>query len=400
MSLRNLGIVYRKELRDLLRDRRTVISMIVVPMLVIPLLTAGVGALSFHQVKAAITQTERIMILGGDDSAKTTAALRKLDNVEFVPADPDYKKMISDKKIGAAVEIPPGFEAALNNGAPATVHIYDYQGEIRSETAARTLRDFFQNWRDTTVNDRLAARNLPADLLKPFDVQTDNVAPPEKISGNEIGAFIPYLILMMCVAGAIYPAIDLTAGEKERGTMETILSSPVRRIHLVLGKCLMVMTASFTTMVLSLTSTGISLFCIKYFGADLTRNNGFNVNISPVSLLEVLVIMLPMTVLFASVLLAIGLFARNTKEANSYLQPLMMLIVFPAMLSLLPGFELNYHLAFIPVVNVSLLSKEILSGTFHWNYIAVVFGSSCAYAAVALTVAVRLFKRESVIFRA
>jgi sodium transport system permease protein len=400
MSLRNLGIVYRKELRDLLRDRRTVISMIVVPMLVIPLLTAGIGALSFHQVATAMAQKERIMILGGDDSEKTTAALRKLDNVEFVPADPDYKKMISDKKIGAAVEIPPGFEAALASGAPATVHIYDYQGEIKSETAARTLRDFFQKWRDATVNDRLAARNLPADLLKPFDVQTDNVAPPEKVSGNEVGSFIPYLILMMCIAGAIYPAIDLTAGEKERGTMETILSSPVRRIHLVLGKCLMVMTASFTTMALSLTSTGISMLLLKHFGADMARNNGLDLNISPLALLEVLVIMLPMTVLFASVLLAIGLFARNTKEANSYLQPLMMLVVFPAMLSLLPGFELNYHLALIPVVNVSLLSKEVLSGTFHWHYIAVVFGSSCVYAAVALGAAVAMFKRESVIFRA
>jgi len=400
MNLRDLGIVYRKELRDLLRDRRTIISMFVVPLVMMPLVSASVGIVALHQMREVMQETYPIMVLGGEDSPKTLTALRQLDNLEFVAAAPDYKQQIADKKIRAAVEIPPGFDAALDNGAPATIRIYDYEGEFKSETATRTLRDFFSDWRDQTVAARLAQRNLPKDLTHPFEVETDNVAPPEKVSGNLLGALLPYIVLITCLAGAIYPAIDLTAGEKERGTMETLLSSPVQRMDLALGKCLTVMTVSMTTVGLSLASSGVTLLLVKHFGANLMRQSGLPLAVSPLALLAVFALMLPTALFFSSALLSIGLFARNTKEANSYLQPMMIVVIFPAMMSLLPGFELNYVRALIPVVNASLLCKEVLSGAYHWNYIALVFGSSCAYAAVALTAAVALFKRESVIFRA
>ena len=400
MNLHDLGIIYRKELRDLLRDKRTIISMIVVPLLLMPLLSAGVGAVAFHQVKEVMKETFPVMVLGGDDSPATLAELHKLDNLEFVPAAADYQQQIADKKIRAAVEIPPGFDASLQSGTPATVHIYDYDGEFKSGAATRTLRDFFFDWRDTTVQKRLAQHQLPKDFVHPFDIETTNVAPPEKVSGNLLGALLPYIILITCLTGAIYPAIDLTSGEKERGTMETLLSSPVQRIDLALGKCLTVMTVSLTTMGLSLLSCGVSLVLVKTFGANLMRENGLPLDLNPSALVAAFAIMVPMSLFFSSLLLSIGLFARSTKEANTYMQPLMIMMIFPAMMSLLPGFELNEVRAFIPVVNVSLLCKEIFSGTYHWNYIATVVGSSCVYAAMSLTVAVALFKRESVIFRA
>jgi len=104
-------------------------------------------------------------------------------------------------------------------------------------------------------------------------------------------------------------------------------------------------------------------------------------------------------IFFSATMLAIGLFSRSSKEAQSYLQPLLILTILPAVASLLPGVELNYRLSLIPVLNVSLVCKEILSGTFHWNYIALIFASTCVYAFAALSVAVALFKRESVLFR-
>ncbi len=174
----------------------------------------------------------------------------------------------------------------------------------------------------------------------------------------------------------------------------------MRRIDLALGKCLTVMTVSMTTMGLSLCSTGVSLLLVKIYGANLMRDTGLPLAMNPSSLLGAFAIMVPMSLFFSSLLLSVGLFARSSKEANSYMQPMMVMMIFPAMISLLPGFELNEVRAFIPVVNVSLLCKEIFSGTYHWNYIAIVFASSCAYAGAALAVAVALFKRESVIFRA
>jgi sodium transport system permease protein len=107
----------------------------------------------------------------------------------------------------------------------------------------------------------------------------------------------------------------------------------------------------------------------------------------------------PVAVLFSSVLLTVSLFAKSFKEAQSYVTPLMLLVILPAIAGMLPGVELNYRLAAVPILNISLVSKEMLSGVWHWNFIAVIFGSTALYAAVALAVAVRMFRREGVIFR-
>jgi sodium transport system permease protein len=399
-GLRNIGIVYRKELLDSLRDRRTIISMIVVPMLAMPALMLGMGTLAFRLVTRAQQEIPKVMVLGGEDSPKTLTALRALKTIEVVPPSRDYTNLISDKKIRAAVEIPGGFDAALQSGEKRTVQIYIYEGEIKSSFGAQPIEQFFRGLSDTTLSERLTAHNFPQQLLKPFEVQKTNVAPPKKVSGNLIGSIIPYLLILMCMTGAIYPSVDLTAGEKERGTMETLLCSPVARTHLVFGKCLMVLTAALVTTLLSLSSMGVSFGLVKRLGLGAAGGGStFPLAIDLSSLALAFAMMLPMALFFSATMLAIGLFSRTTKEAHSYLQPLLIVTIMPAVASLLPGVELNSRLALIPVVNISLLTKEILSGTYHWSYIALIFGSTCLYAGVALAAAVAMFKRESVLFR-
>jgi len=399
-TLRNIGIVYRKELLDSLRDRRTIISMIVVPMLAMPVLMLSMGIMAVRLVTRARQEIPKVMVLGGEDSPKTLAALRALKTIEFVPGSRDYTNLISDKRIRAAVEIPDGFDAGLQSGEKRTVHIYIYEGEIKSSFGAQPVEQFFRQLSDATLSERLAAHNFPERLLKPFEVKKTNVAPPKKVSGNLIGSFIPYLLILMCMTGAIYPSVDLTAGEKERGTIETLLCSPVARTHLVYGKCLMVLTAALVTTLLSLSSMGASFALVKYLGLGTARGGPpLPLTIDLSSLAVAFGMMLPMALFFAATMLAIGLFSRTTKEAHSYLQPLLIVTIMPAVASLLPGVELNSRLALIPVVNLSLVSKEILSGTYHWSYIALIFTSTCVYAAVALAAAVAMFKRESVLFR-
>ncbi len=400
MRLRNLGIVYQKELLDSLRDRRTIISMIVVPMLAMPALMLGMGTLAVRLVTRAQQEIPKVMVLGGEDSPKTLAALCSLKTIRVVPPSQDYTNLISEKKVRAAVQIPAGFDAALLSGEKKTVQIYIYEGEMKSSFGAQPIEQFFRQLSDRTLSERLAAHSFPQRLLKPFEIRQMNVAPPKKVSGNLLGAAIPYLIILMCMTGAIYPSVDLTAGEKERGTIETLLCSPVSRTHLVYGKCLMVLTASLVTTLLSLTSMGGSFALVKHFGfGGRAGAPPLPLAIDVPSLAAVFVMMLPMALFFSATMLAIGLFSRTSKEAHSYLQPLLIATVMPAVASLLPGVELTTQLALIPVVNVSLVSKEILSGTHHWNYIALIFGSSCVYAAVALAAAVAMFKRESVLFR-
>lgn len=399
MSRRAIAIVYRKELLDLLRDRRTIVSMIVVPVIVMPLLMTGLVLASLKLGGKMRQEIPAVMVLGGEDSPETMAALRALNAFSFVPPSRDFTNLISDKNINAAVGIPTNFDAAVRAGESASVTIYTYEGDFKSTLAAQSLDQFFQSMRERIVAGRLAERHLPEKLLAPFEVRKANVVPPKRVSGNLIGMILPYVVIMMCMTGAIYPSIDLTAGEKERGTMETLLCSPVARTHLVLGKGLVVLTVSLATACLSLFSNGAAVMLLKRLAGNATGGNPLPLTIDPASLLAVLVMMLPLAIFFSGAMLAVGLYSRSPKEANSYLQPMLICAVVPAAVAALPGVELNYPLALVPVLNVSLAGREIMSGLFHWNCIAVVFGSMCLYAAATVALAVALFKREDVLFR-
>jgi sodium transport system permease protein len=402
VSLRNIGIVYRKELVDSLRDRRTLISMTAVPLLLMPLLTIGLGVLSVRQVGQAREEIPKVMLLGGEDSPNLRAELTKLEVVQIVPQEPDYVEEISSKQIRAAVEIPNGFDAKLAAGEPMSVKIYMYEGELKSGFGADRMQQFFRELRDRAINERLEARHLPESLIRPFDIKQQNVAPPEKVGGAILGGLVPYFVILLCLTGAMYPAMDLTAGEKERGTIETILCSPVSRTHLVLGKFLMVLTASVATAVLSIISMTVS-FVVgkKLLQGAVGRAAGqiLQITMTWKAVLSVFIMVLPLAVLFSAALLAIALFAKSFKEAQSYISPLMIVVVLPAVAAVLPGVELNTTLALVPVLNTSLVSKEIMTGTYHWNYIALIFTSSCIYAAAAIAIAVKLFQREDVLFR-
>jgi sodium transport system permease protein len=399
VSRRNIALVYRKELRDLLRDRRTIISMIVVPVVVMPLLMTGLALAAVKLGGKMQKEIPKVMVLGGADSPATMAALRTNNAFSFVPPSPDFTNLISDKQINAAIGLPANFDAAVQAGEATAVTIYTYEGEFKSMIAWQSLEQFFRSRRDRIVGERLAEHQLPEKLLTPFEIRKTNVASPTKVSGNLIGMVLPYLVIVMCMTGAIYPSIDLTAGEKERGTMETLLCSPVARTHLVLGKGLVVLTVSLATACLSLVSNGAALVLLKKVIGDAAKGNALPLTIDPSALLAVMVMMLPLAIFFSGAMLAIGLYSRSAKEANSYLQPLLIVTIIPAAVAALPGVELNYRLALVPVLNVSLAGREIMSGLFHWNFMAVVFLSMCLYAAVAVAVAVALFKREDVLFR-
>ena len=413
MNWHHIVTVYLKELRDSLRDRRTLISMIVIPTLVMPILMFGVGAIMTKVIKTARDEASPIVVLGGEDSPGVVAALKADKRFRLVSSGGDYKQLVSEKKIRLAVEIPAGFEAALKAGTTQTVTLYHYEGEMKSGIGVNAVERFFRDLREKTVESRLTDRGLPADVVKPFEVKRQNVAPPEKVGGNLIGGLIPYIIIILCFTGAMYPAIDLTAGEKERGTMETLLCSPVHRVNIVLGKFLMVMTASIATMCLTLLSTGISLSIGGSFftggrtaaamqaSAGTTKAAASMVpSIDPLGIFGVFAMVAPVAMLFAALLLTISLFAKSYKEAQSYVSPLIIVVIMPAMMGMLPGIELTAKTALIPILNLSLVCKEMLSGVWHWNYIGLIFGSTCVYAGVALALCVKMFNREDVMFRA
>jgi sodium transport system permease protein len=403
MSLRNIGIVYRKELTEALRDRRTLITTFLVPLLMIPVLGAGFMGVMSAVIGNAKKEKPKIMIIGGEDSPGVVDTLRTNPKIKAVPTSGDWKNLVVDKKIRAVVEIPPNFQTELAKGQAGTVKIYIYGGEMKSEFAAANIESFLKEYRDSVVTERLVTNHLPSELLKPFAVRRQNIAPPEKEAGAILGGIIAYILILMCLNGAMHPAIDLTAGEKERGTMETILSSPVSRTHLVLGKFLLVMTASLVTAVLLMFSVSVSSTVLQKSGAlNQMVDEGEplpQLSLGPAAAASVIVMAIPLSVLFSAGLFTIALFAKSHKEAQSYIAPLMFLVVIPAISAMLPGVELTPKLAVVPLLNVSLLCKELITGEYHWNYIILIFVSTCVYAAGALYLAVKMFQRESVLFR-
>ncbi len=401
MNRRAIWVVYGKELRDSLRDRRTIISMIVVPVLAIPLLTFGFSALMLRTMAHAREEVPRVMIVGGDDSPKTLSALRAAGIIHVVPTTGDFTNQIVEKRIRAVVKLPPDFDAGIAGGGKTGVEIFEYQGDVNSGFAAEKLNTFFRNLSDATVRERLESRNVPVDVLKPFTIRRENVAPPAKVAGSLLGGILPYVIIILSLTGAMYPAIDVTAGEKERGTMETVLCCPIGRINLVLGKFLMVLTASVCTVLLSLLSMAATFQIAKRVLANSVPPQVW-VAVSTLDLgglAGVFMMLLPVAVMLSAVMLMIGLFSRSFREAQSYAGPLMMIVIMPTAAAMLPGVELNASFALVPLLNVSLACKQMMAGIWHWNDLLLIFGSACLYAAVALAATVWMFHREEVLFR-
>jgi len=412
MNWKAIFVVYLKELKDQLRDRRTVISTIVLPTVIMPVLMLGFGAVMTKIIKKARDEGTNVMVVGAAGAPELVKALKADPKFRVIAEAPDYNQRIADKKLRVALELPADFEELVRKGDPAEAAILYYEGEIKSGIGVRDLDTFLRNHRATLVENRLKERGLPVELTKPYEVKRRNVAPPEKVGGATVGMFIPYIIIILCFSGAMYPAMDLTAGEKERGTMETLMCSPTARINIVLGKFLTVLTASVATMVFSLASMagtammGGQLFTGQVNTAPATQaaakaaEASFMPSIDPAGILGLFAMIAPVAVFFAALLLTVSLFAKSYKEAQSYAGPLIFVAIIPAVFGMLPGIELSAKTALIPILNLSLVSKEMLSGTWNWNYIGLIFGSSCVYAIVGLIACVKMFNREDVMFRA
>ncbi|MBI2514320.1 MAG: ABC transporter permease [Opitutae bacterium] len=410
MNWKHIFVVYKKELKDQLRDRRTIISTIVIPTVVMPLIMFGFGTVMSKIIRQAQDEGTSVMIVNAAGAPALTSAMKADKKFRVVPESGDVKQRIADKKLRVALELPNDFDAAIGRGETPKAKILFYDGEIKSGIGARDVESFLQKYRSGILDQRLRERGLPPEFTKPFDMARQNVAPPEKVGGATIGGFIPYLIIILCFSGAMYPAMDLTAGEKERGTMETLMCSPTARINIVFGKFLTVLTASVATIVFSMTSMAVTASVggrLFLGGSGMAAASSGKAQAAaamptfdPAGFVGIFAMVAPVAILFAALLLTVSLFAKSYKEAQSYAGPMILLAIIPAVFGMLPGMELSAKTALIPILNLSLVCKEMLSGTWNWNYIALIFGSSCLYAIVALVACVKMFNREDVMFRA
>jgi sodium transport system permease protein len=404
VKIRNINTIFKKEMKDTLRDRRTLIFMLMVPIVAIPLLIMVTTSLMMKSITEAQEEKSVIVVEGlqylppGIQASLLSAELLEV-KTEKDYAGQELLDALIEGEFLALVNIPEKFEEAIQSESPFDIEIFFDRAEMKSEFAVDKIKDIFNPYRENIVQARLQQRQISSDILQPFEIVSQNVASAQKIAGKELGAMLPYLIIIMCFLGAMYPAIDLAAGEKERGTLETLLVSPASRGDFVIGKYLVVLTTGVVAALLSMASLTFSL---KYMIKNMTAQAAMEM-FAPQFSLEMIVlivmIVLPLAGIFASVLLSVSIFARSFKEAQSYITALNMFIILPAFVSLLPGIELDFKMALIPVMNVSLIIKDAIAGTVEWNMVIIAFLSTLVLAAATLYIAKKWFERESVLFR-
>jgi sodium transport system permease protein len=389
MNLKISAAVYQKEMLEIFRDKRTMISMVVVPLLAIPLLFSLINGFMTSREKEAQGEALTVGVLGQEKLPAVMEALQAAGFQTIAKADP--RAAVEKKEVAAAVE--------ETEDAAGDKHLNVYIDRTRqaSEIAGDKIQTALEKLKMDTVRASLRGSGLPEKILTPFTAKSVNVASEKKMSGLVFGSALGYVVILLMFTGAMYPAIDMTAGEKERRTLEAVLASPAARNEIVLGKIAATATAAFITALLTL---GSMAYSFRFSPQAASARETFHMAPPDMgSLALVLVTVLPTAIVAASLMVAIALFAKSYKEGMSYLTPIVMLAAFPAVVGMLPGLELTPALALIPIFNVCQLVKEIFLGEFSRVAYAVAFGANLVYAAIGFVVAARIFKSESVLFR-
>jgi len=392
MNLRMVSTIYGKEMLDMFRDKRSLISMIVVPVIAMPAIFAVVHYFTESLGKKALQESARIGITARVSQPGVRDAL-KITGFELVP-QPDARAAVENKTVAAAVD-----EEAGADGSRQILIFVDKTREA-STIASERITTLLERLKLARVKTSLRGMGVSERVLDPFQVKSTNVAADKKMASFILGSVLGYAVLLLMFTGGMYPAIDMTAGEKERHTLEPLLASPASREEIVLGKIFASTTASFLTALLTIASllVAIQRLGMGQNGEELEKLVS-RAAPGPGAMALILLTLLPTALFAASIMIAIALFARSFKEAQSLLTPVIMAVVVPAVVGMLPGLELNVGLALIPVFNVSQLIKEIIIGEYSPINFATAFASNIFYALVAFWISVRIFKTESVLFR-
>ncbi len=396
--------IYWKEMKEVLRDRKTVIFMIVLPTVIIPVLFNFMFKFIEKKEKEAATERIKIAILHEESIPGLTRAFRENAGFEFVTGireAEELKPAIRNGDIKVGLVFPTDGAELLETRQKVEISAYYNNASLTSRVIPRTrnvLETFSSQVRKLRFEELGVTGSLEREaLIEPAALVSYGIAEEREIWGERIGGFLPYLFIAFCFLGAYFPAIDIGAGEKERGTLETLLLTPVPRAFVVLGKFMVVFTSGIIAALLCVVSMGVWIG-LKGEGQAHVLGKILSA-ISPFDFVFMGLILLPMAAIFASALLSISIYAKNFKEAQSYAAPLQFFCILPAVLALLPGVDLNWTWAMVPITNISLAIKELVKGTIDYNMLAIIFGSTTVFAGAALFFCVQWFKREEVLFR-
>jgi len=387
--------VFAKELLEASRDRRTLMVMILLPAIIMPLATLGIPYLEQRQQRAIATSTPSVAIVGQAPGLVHLAYTTKL--IRPVKTN-DPVKALRERRVLAVMRIPQGMEASIARDGQVHVVIQYDASDSESAAARNKVVDLISRYSQQVVARRLLARHLnPTDLL-PVVLDERNVATQRQLSGLLLASLLPFFIAMWAVVGGMSVAVDLAAGEKERGTLESLLVTPPTREAIVVGKFLAVLAASLGSVIIVITTMMLSL----RWGYPYLVHTSTKLDVSlPLGTAVVLLgVALLFSALVSAIQLAVSVYARSPREAQQYVTPLYFAIVLPGLaVQYISEWQGTSWVYLVPVLNSFFSFRELLLGTINWWHLALTAISCIFYATLILEVAIWLFGRESVIFR-
>ncbi len=397
--------VYLKELRELLRDRKTLIFVVALPVAIFPILF---GLMGFLMSQATLDAEQKVHVYAvANESYAQSFADELFYHKSFKKSEKTYNTVeemseaVKAGEIDVGIVLPSDARETLDNEQQSEWKVVFNDSQSISFIFKR-INDAALKFSKELQSERFTALGVTKEaqvaLLNPIKVVKVDTADKRENIGEKLGALIPYLLIPLVLAGASYPAIDLGAGEKERGTLETLLLTPVTRTELVLGKFLTVLTTSLATAAITVVSMGLWISVVGNFIA-LEKISDALGTMGVFDLALILLLLIPLAAIFSSLVLAISIYARTFKEAQNYMGPLSMLAFMPLVVAMMPNMELTFKTAVIPVTNVALAIKEIIKGTVDYAMVGMIFAATVVVAGVLMGYCVYWFKKESVLFR-
>ncbi len=380
----------------MLRDKRTLFTTILLPIILYPLIFVGFSSLmSRQQVKleekgATIAIADSLNTAG---SALIISDLQTIEHFSYLPYSPAMEKRFEEKDIHAIITISDSLSAE-------NLHLikFEVRFDNSSDQGRMLIGKLNKSLADTEkkmVEQRLIEQKLNPGILKVVSVVETDISTAQKKLGSILGMILPYLMIILLISGAAVAAADLVAGEKERHTLETLLVSSAQRTEIVIGKYLTIITMSMVNVLANLVSLYFSAtYMVSQSGLE-TAGVSFPVS----NFLILFLALIPLSTLYAAILLSISTFSRNMKEAHSYEQPILTISMLLGMISFFPAFELSNLMALVPVINISLLFKAVMIGEYQISHLLLTIGSTLLLDVLAIWGTIKLFNTESVLFR-
>ena len=388
--------IFKKELKDTLRDRRTLMMMLVIPILIFPIILNVFVGISASFTEEAAGKEVKIGFIGTADNY-VLSQLEKLPEsfgkkeIIIYSDTVQLKEDIRKDSVQIGIYTLADFQERMSakESAPVTVfyNATDLGMKERAEAYLATISDIAKQ-------ERYLEMNLVASELTPITTQYSNVASDEEMIGKLAGGILPYIFIAFGFLGCMYPAIDLFTGEKERGTIETLLTTPVARWQILFGKMGVVVLSGLLAASAALLGLFLSIEVL-----DIVENEELLAVVHGILNLKFILLLfallLPLTIFFAGVMIPVAVYAKSFKEAQSIITPLNIVMVLPAMVGFFPGIELNVTTACIPVVNVVLATKDLIAGTLDLSLLGLSFAVMLALAFIAVFVSYKRFDKET-----